>query len=51
MGGHLKIKVAQNGVKHGLILEFLRSDDFFEFLWVSLTSKLTDIHTDTIETR
>ena len=29
-GGGSKIKVAQNGVKHGLILEFLRSDEIFE---------------------
>ena len=27
-----KIKVAQNGVKHGLVLEFLRSDEIFE-IW------------------
>ena len=28
-----KIKVAQNGMKHGLVLEFLRSDEIFE-IWV-----------------
>ena len=31
-GGGPKIKVAQNGVKHGLVLEFLRSDEIFE-IW------------------
>ena len=30
VGGGPKIKVAQNGVKHGLVLEFLRSDEIFE---------------------
>ena len=29
-GGGQKIKVAQNGMKHGLVLEFLRSDEIFE---------------------
>ena len=38
-----KSKAAQNGVKHGLILEFLRSDDIFEISWVSLTSRQTSI--------
>ena len=32
LGGGPKIKVAQNGVKHGLVLEFLRSDEIFE-IW------------------
>ena len=27
-----KIKVAQNGVKHGFVLEFFRSDEIFE-IW------------------
>ena len=31
-GGGPKIKVAQNGMKHGLVLEFLRSDEIFE-IW------------------
>ena len=31
-GGSPKIKVAQNGVKHGLVSEFLRSDEIFE-IW------------------
>ena len=31
-GGGPKIKVAQNGMKHGLILDFLRSDEIFE-IW------------------
>ena len=31
-GGFPKIKVDQNGMKHGLILEFLRSDEIFE-IW------------------
>ena len=31
-GGGQKIKVAQNGMKHGLVLEFLRSDEIFE-IW------------------
>ena len=31
-GGGPKIKVAQNGVKHGLVLEFWRSDEIFE-IW------------------
>ena len=30
-----KIKVAQNGVKHVLILEFLRSDEILEILCAS----------------
>ena len=38
-GGGLKIKVAQNGVKHGLVLEFLRSDEIFQNLVCELTSK------------
>ena len=29
MGGGPKIKVAQNGMKHGLVLEFWRSDENF----------------------
>ena len=29
-GGVQKIKVAQNGMKHGLVLEFLRSDEIFK---------------------
>ena len=30
LGGDQKIKVDQNGVKHGLVLEFLRSDEIFK---------------------
>ena len=30
LGGGPKIKVAQNGMKHGLVLEFLRSDEIFK---------------------
>ena len=29
-GGVPKIKVDQNGMKHGLVLEFLRSDEIFK---------------------
>ena len=29
-GGGPKIKVDQNGMKHGLLLEFLRSDEIFK---------------------
>ena len=29
-GGGPKIKVDQNGMKHGLVLEFLRSDEIFK---------------------
>ena len=32
VGGGQKIKVDQNGMKHGLVLEFLRSDEIFE-IW------------------
>ena len=32
LGGGPKIKVAQNGMKHGLVLEFLRSDKIFK-IW------------------
>ena len=43
----LKIKVAQNGVKHVLILEFLRSDDIWEISCLRLTHTLTHTHTHT----
>ena len=38
-GGGQKIKVAQNGMKHGLILEFLRSDEIFEIWSEKLTGQ------------
>ena len=38
-GGGQKIKVAQNGVKHGLVLEFLRSDEIFEIWSEKLTGQ------------
>ena len=41
-----KIKVAQNGLKHVLVLEFLRCEEIFEISCVSLTSKHASIHTD-----
>ena len=54
-GGGQKIKVAQNGVKHGLVLEFLRYDEIFEIWSENLTgqqaSKQGSIHPDTIVTR
>ena len=47
--GGQKIKVDQNGVKHGLVLEFLRSDEIFEIWSEKLTgqqaSKQASIHT------
>ena len=39
-----KIKVAQNSLKHILVLEFLKSDEIFEFSWV-VTSKQATIQT------
>ena len=58
-GGGQKIKVDQNGMKHGLVLEFLRSDEIFKIWSEKLTgqqaSKQASIHTyihpDTIVTR
>ena len=48
LGGGQKIEVAQNGVKHGLVLEFLRSDEIFE-IWseklTGATSKQASKHT------
>ena len=38
-GGGQKIKVAQNGVKHGLVLEFLRSDEIFKIWSEKLTGQ------------
>ena len=38
-GGGQKIKVDQNGMKHGLILEFLRSDEIFEIWSKKLTGQ------------
>ena len=38
-GGAKKIKVAQNGMKHGLVLEFLRSDEIFEIWSEKLTGQ------------
>ena len=38
-GGGQKIKVDQNGMKHGLILEFLRSDEIFEIWSEKLTGR------------
>ena len=38
-GGGQKIKVDQNGVKHGLVLEFLRSDEIFEIWSAKLTGQ------------
>ena len=38
-GGGQKIKVDQNGMKHGLILEFLRSDEIFEIWSEKLTGQ------------
>ena len=38
-GGGQKIKVAQNGVKHGLVLESLRSDEIFEIWSEKLTGQ------------
>ena len=50
-----KIKVPQNDVKHGLVLEFLRSDEIFEIWSKNLmgqqASKQGSIHPDTIVTR
>ena len=43
-GGNPKIKVAQNGLKHGLVLEFLRSDEIIEILCVRLTRIHPSIH-------
>ena len=40
-GGCPKIKVAQNGMKHGLVLEFLRSDEIFEIWSEKLTGQQT----------
>ena len=54
-GGGQKIKVDQNGMKHGLVLEVLRSHEIFEIWSKKLTgqqaSKHTYIHPDTIVTR
>ena len=38
-GGGQKIKVDQNGMKHGLVLEFLRSDEIFEIWSEKLTGQ------------
>ena len=38
-----KIKVAQNGVKHVLILKILRSDEFFEILCVQIQGNLINL--------
>ena len=40
-GGGQKIKVDQNGMKHGLVLEFLRSDEIFEIWSEKLTGQQT----------
>ena len=45
LGGGQKIKVAQNGVKHGLVLEFLRSDEIFEIWSKKLTGQQANKHT------
>ena len=54
-GGGPKIKVDQNGMKHGLVLEFLRSNEIFEIWSEKFTgqqaSKQGSIHPDTIVTR
>ena len=44
-GGGQKIKVAQNGVKHGLVLEFLRSDEIFKIWSEKLTGQQASKHT------
>ena len=41
-----KIKVAQSGVKHDLILEFLRSNDICEISCLRLTHTHTHTHTN-----
>ena len=43
--GGQKIKVDQNGVKHGLVLEFLRSDEIFEIWSEKLTGQQASKHT------
>ena len=35
VSGAKKTKVVQNGLKHFLVLEFLRSDEIFEILYLS----------------
>ena len=49
-GVESKIKVAQNGLKHVLVLDFLRSDEIFEISSVG-TSNQPHNHTDTTVTR
>ena len=51
LGGGQKIKVDQNGMTHGLILEFLRSNEIFETWSEKLTGQQASIHPDTIVTR
>ena len=53
-GGGQKIKVAQNGGEHGLVLEFLRSNEIFKIWSEKLTGQqasIGSIHPDTIVTR
>ena len=44
-GGGQKIKVDQNGVKHGLVLEFLRSDEIFKIWSEKLMGQQARQHT------
>ena len=51
MKSEMTKKVAQNGLKHVLVLEFLKSDEIWGGGGGGLTNKHTDRHTDTIVTR